>query len=54
LPDRSRQQVEQDGYPFEILSDLDDDVMQAYGLYFEVPPELSAVYRQRLDLDLTG
>jgi len=53
LPDKSREQVEQDGYPFEILSDLNDDVMQAYALYFEVPPDLSAVYREALGLDLT-
>jgi peroxiredoxin len=52
LPDKSRQQVEDDGYPFEVLSDLDDEVMQAYELYFEVPSDLSTVYRERLGLDL--
>ncbi|WP_200333979.1 peroxiredoxin-like family protein [Thiocystis violacea] len=51
-PDRSRTQVEQDGYPFEILSDLDDRVMTAYRLAFEVPAALREVYRQRLSLDL--
>ena len=51
-PDKSREQVEKDGYPFEILSDLDDRVMKAYRLYFEVPPDLSEVYKRRLSLDL--
>lgn len=51
-PDKSRAQVEKDGYPFEILSDLDDRVMRAYNLYFEVPAELSEVYKKRLSLDL--
>lgn len=51
-PDKSREQVEKDGYPFEILSDLDDGVMKAYRLYFEVPSELSEVYKERLTLDL--
>jgi peroxiredoxin len=47
-----REQVEKDGYAFEILSDLDDRVMKEYGLYFEVPSDLSEVYKQRLSLDL--
>jgi len=51
-PDKSREQVEKDGYPFEILSDLDDGVMKAYRLYFEVPADLSEVYKKRLSLDL--
>jgi len=51
-PDKSLQQVKKDGYPFEILSDLDGDVMRAYGLYFEVPPELSDVYKRNFKLDL--
>jgi len=51
-PDKSREQVEKDGYPFEILSDLDDRVMKEYRLYFEVPSDLSEVYKQRLSLDL--
>jgi len=52
LPDKSRAQVEKDAYPFEILSDLDDRVMKAYRLYFDVPADLSEVYKQRLSLDL--
>lgn len=53
-PDRPLAQVEADGYPFEILSDLDDAVMRAYNLYFEVPADLDAVYRERLGLDLAA
>ncbi len=52
LPDKSRGQVEKDGYPFEILSDLDDQVMKRYRLYFQVPAALSALYRERLGLNL--
>jgi len=51
-PDKSRGQVEKDGFPFPILSDLDSAVMKSYGLYFDVPPALTKVYRQRLGLDL--
>lgn len=52
LPDKSRQQLEDDGYSFEVLSDLDDRVMQAYDLFFEVPEDLDEVYKKRLGLDL--
>lgn len=52
LPDKSRAQVEQDGYPFEILSDLDERVMSAYGLLFQVPPELVTLYKRNFALDL--
>lgn len=54
LPDESRSQVEKDGYPFEILSDLDDRVMKAYRLHFEVPDELGELYQRRLSLDLAA
>jgi peroxiredoxin len=53
-PDRSLGQVKADGYPFEILSDLDSKVMKAYRLYFEVPPELSDVYIRNFGLDLAA
>lgn len=43
-PDRSRTQLEEAGYPFEVLSDLDSAVMKAYRLYFELDPELVEVY----------
>ena len=51
-PDKSLEQVAKDGYPFEILSDLDDQVMKTYGLFFEVPAELSDVYKRNFGLDL--
>lgn len=51
-PDKSREQVERDGYGFEVLSDLDDRVMKTYRLFFELPPGLSDVYRRLLSLDL--
>lgn len=50
--DRSRGQIEKDAYPFHILSDLDNSVMQAYNLYFEVPEELRAMYIQDFKLDI--
>lgn len=52
LPDKSLEQVKKGGYPFAILSDLDSQVMRAYNLYFEVPPELSEVYKRAIGLDL--
>ncbi len=52
LPDKSLEQVNKAGYPFAILSDLDSQVMRDYNLYFEVPPELSEVYKHAMGLDL--
>ena len=52
LPDKSLEQVNKAGYPFAILSDLDSRVMRDYNLYFEVPPELSEVYKNAIGLDL--
>ncbi len=51
-PDKSLEQVKKDGFPFEILSDLDSSVMRAYGLFFKVPESLSDVYRRNFKLDL--
>lgn len=53
-PDRSLAQVEKDGYPFPILSDLDGSVMTAYRLRFRVPEELSALYIREFGLDLAA
>jgi peroxiredoxin len=44
-PDKSAPQVKKDGYPFEVLSDLDSKVMKAYRLYFEVDDESVAIYK---------
>lgn len=51
-PDKSLEQVRKDGFPFPILSDLNDEVMQDYGLLFEVPEELSDVYIRNFQLDI--
>ena len=53
-PDKSLAQLDKDGYPFEILSDLDDKVMKAYKLYWEVPPELDAAYKHSFGLDIAA
>lgn len=50
-PDKSREQLEKAGQPFEVLSDLDSSVMKAYRLYFELPPDLIKVYNN-LGLDI--
>ena len=50
-PDKSLEQFKAEPREFEVLSDLDSTVMRAYRLYFEVDPELAAIYRTRgLDL----
>jgi peroxiredoxin len=53
-PDKSLDQVNKDGYAFEILSDLNGAVMKAYKLYYEVPEQLSEVYKRNFSLDLAG
>jgi len=51
-PDKSAEQIKKDKYPFEVLSDLDSRVMQAYNLYFRIPDELVAVYKKAgLDIE---
>ncbi len=51
-PDKSLAQVKKDGYPFEILSDLDSSVMKAYNLYFELAPDLVTLYKKKgLDIE---
>lgn len=51
-PDKSAEQIKKDGYPFEVLSDLDSQVMKDYGLYFELPENLLAVYKKHgLDIE---
>jgi peroxiredoxin len=50
-PDKSAAQISKDGLPFEVLSDLDSTVMKAYGLYYELDPELVEVYVSH-DLDV--
>lgn len=51
-PDKSAEQIKKDGYPFEVLSDLDSQVMKNYQLYFELPDDLLAVYKKHgLDIE---
>jgi peroxiredoxin len=51
-PDKSAEQIKKDGYPFEVLSDTDSQVMKAYKLYYELPDDLIAVYKNHgLDIE---
>lgn len=51
-PDKSAEQIKKDGYPFEVLSDLNNKVMKDYKLYFEMPTELLEVYKKHgLDIE---
>lgn len=50
-PDKSDEQIKKDGFPFEVLSDLNSQVMKDYQLYFELPDDLVAVYK-KLGLDI--
>jgi peroxiredoxin len=51
-PDKSVEQYREKGFPFEVLSDLDSKVMKDYHLYFELSPELLAVYKKHgLDIE---
>lgn len=52
-PDKSKEQIEKAEYTFEVLSDLDNSVMKAYNLYFEVPRELHELYKNRFGFDIT-
>lgn len=52
-PDKSVEQIKKDGYPFEVLSDLDNSVMKEYKLYFELPQEVLDIYdKHGLDLEV--
>ena len=52
-PNRSKEQIEKDGYPFEVLSDTTSQVMKDYQLYFELSPELVKIY-EKLSLNLAS
>jgi len=49
-PDKSAEQLKEDGFQFEVLSDLDSSVMKAYKLYFDIPADLVALYK-KFDID---
>ncbi len=51
--DKSKEQFDNSEYTFEVLSDLDDSVMKAYNLYFDVPQELHELYKDRFNFDIT-
>ncbi len=51
-PDRSKEQIKKDGYPFEVLSDLDYSVLKNYNLYFEVPQYLTKLYKEKFNIDV--
>jgi peroxiredoxin len=51
-PDKSRSQIAENGIGFELLSDLDSSVAEAYRLNFRVADELSDLYQARFGLDL--
>ena len=52
-PDKSKEQLGKAKYTFGVLSDLDDSVMKAYNLYFELPQELHELYKNRFNFDIT-
>jgi peroxiredoxin len=51
-PGRSAEQIRKHGYAFEVLSDLEGTVMNAYQVRFSVPSSLSDVYVRNFRLDL--
>lgn len=51
-PDVSASQIEKKKYTFEVLSDLNDDVMKQYKLYYELPEDLVTLYKSKgLDVE---
>lgn len=46
LPDKSEEQFKKEGYPFEVLSDLDYKVLKDYRLYYELPEYLVKLYKK--------
>jgi len=51
-PDKSAEQIKKDGYPFEVLSDLDSQVIKNYKLFFKLDADLVAVYKKAgLDIE---
>lgn len=51
-PDKSAAQLKEKGQPFQVLSDLDSQVMKDYKLYFELTGDLIDVYKKHgLDIE---
>ncbi len=53
-PDKSVAQFSKEGYPFEVLSDVDYSVIKSYNLYWEVPAEMDAAYKHAFGLDVAS
>jgi peroxiredoxin len=53
-PDRSKEQIKKDGYPFEVVSDLDYSVLKDYKLYFEMSKHIKKLYIDKFGLDLAN
>ncbi|MBI3562360.1 MAG: AhpC/TSA family protein [Gammaproteobacteria bacterium] len=53
-PDKTVAQFNKQGYPFEVLSDLDYAVIKSYHLYWEIPAELDAAYKHAFGLDVAS
>lgn len=53
-PDKSLEQFKKDGFPFDVVSDLDYKVIKAYKLYWQVSAELDAAYKHAFGLDVTA
>jgi peroxiredoxin len=53
-PDKTIGQFKQEGFPFDILSDLDYSVIKSYKLYWEISDELDATYKHAFGLDVAS
>jgi len=51
-PNKSKEQIKKDGYPFEIVSDTDYAVLKSYKLYFEISKQLSDLYLDKFAIDI--
>jgi len=52
LPDHTMTMAERHAIPIDILSDAASEVLKKYRLWFEVPAEVKALYRDRFGIDL--
>jgi len=51
-PDKSKEQIVKDGYPFEVVSDTDYTVLKSYKLYFEISKQLTDLYFDKFAIDI--
>jgi peroxiredoxin len=52
LPDNTMTMAEKHAIPIDILSDGTSEVLKRYRLWFEVPAQVKALYRDRFGIDL--